>query len=218
MQRIKDTVFDTIEPVVDFRNKTVLEIGCGIGSRSGQLASRCGFLTAIEPDEKSLQIARALNIPNASFQNGLAEALEFDDHTFDIVFFTLSFHHVAKEKMMAAIDEAMRVLKKEGVVIFLEPTHDGTFFEAEIKFDACDGDERKEKDAAYNAITTNEHIVVVKEIVDETAFHFESVDDFMQSMQPKRNHEEIELFLTERDFVLTAYLRIIIAAVTNSCQ
>jgi ubiquinone/menaquinone biosynthesis C-methylase UbiE len=85
--------------------------------------------------------------------------LDFQDESFDIVVFTLSLHHVPDLEMITAINEAIRVVKREWLhIVFLEPATDGTFFDAEIMFDACDGDERKEKELAHSAIMSHPHL------------------------------------------------------------
>jgi hypothetical protein len=99
-------------------------------------------------------------------------------------------------------------IKTYGHVIFLEPTEDGSFFEAEVLFDACDGDERAEKKAAYSAMMHYEPLRLVAEIPDEVFFNFDSVEDFNLSMGPKKNVEKVSAFLFEHSFQLRAGRRI----------
>ena len=208
MQRIKDEFLNSIENVFPLRGLTLLEIGCGDGTRSADIASRCKSLTSIEPDESKLTQALARKIPHVTFKIGSGERLLFSNASFDVVVFTLSFHHIPIEKMETAIDEAVRVTRISGHIIFLEPTEDGTFFDSEIQFDACDGDERIEKAAAYKAMTCHKKLRVVQEIDDETIFRFDSPDDFIKSMSPKKNSDEIKDFLKRNDYILRAGRRI----------
>ena len=117
-------------------------------------------------------------------------------------------HHVPKERMSIAIDEAIRVAQKDGFIVFLEPTFDGNFFDAEIAFNACDGDERKEKALAYYAILTHSLLKEVAEIQDETVFQFDSLEDFIKSMNPKQKTEQIKKFLEKNNYILRASRRI----------
>lgn len=210
MKRIKDDYLKTIESVTPFEGKRVLEIGCGNGSRTIQIAERCREVVAIEPN--GLLVAEAKTErgrSNISYQEGSADCLTFEPHVFDIVFFTLSFHHVPTDRMTKAIEEALRVVTDTGYIIFLEPAFTGSFFDAEIRFNACDGDERKEKAAAYTAILSDQHLTEVAELTDETIFSFDGVEDFMTSLQPKKGtKDEIESYLKECDFVLNANRRI----------
>ena len=197
-------------PIVDFNNAKILEIGCGDGGRSRQIAEKCGHLTAIEPDQSLLARAKsANNLPNIDYLPGSASRLEFADQTFDIIFYTLSFHHVPANEIIRAIDEAVRVVKPDGFVVFLEPTFDGSFFESEIIFDGCDGDERKEKASAYAAMLGCRKLNEIAEVRDETIFFFDSVDDFIASMRPKKGlRKDMEAFLRLHDFTLDAQRRI----------
>ncbi len=211
MRRVKEDFLDTLEQILPLQGKKVLEVGCGEGVRSGEIAMRCSVLVAIEPDDEKLERARQREYSSAiDFRKGTAEKLDFEDMSFDIVMFTLSLHHVPIVAMNTAIDEALRVVRKNGSLVFLEPAEEGSFFEAEILFDACDGDERREKAAAYRAATNHEKIRLIQELYDETVFTFDSIDDFVTVLQPKRNSEMIEDFLLAHHFMLKAERRILV--------
>lgn len=209
MKRIKDEYLQSIEKVVPLFGKEILEIGCGKGTRSVEIAKKCAYLTAMEPNTDLLEFAKSNNVAqNISYVAGKAERLGFPDKKFDVVLFTLSLHHVPIEEMPQAIDEAIRVTKKGGNIIFLEPAEEGTFFDAEILFDSCDGDERQEKRAAYNTLLHYPKYESVKEIHDETVFQFDSVKDFMENMIPKKNIAMVEDFLENNGYILRALRRI----------
>lgn len=209
MRRLKDEFLEKVGSVVPLRGLSVLEVGCGDGSRSVGIAERCRRLVGIEPNARLVEAALTRGLANATFLVGSAERLPFDDETFDVVLFTLSFHHVPTPLMSAAIDEAVRVVHRgEGRVLFLEPTHEGTFFDAELLFNACDGDEREEKTAAYKAMMGHPRLQSIEETGDETIFQFDSVEDFIASMMPKKNLERIKGFLEDNRYVLRACRRI----------
>ena len=129
MRRIKDTFLTSIQSVISFEDRDVLEIGCGDGTRSIQIATACKQLTALELDAARIEHAKAINIArNISYLTGTASQLPFLDQTFDIVFFTLSLHHIPDHEMSVAIDEAVRVTKPNGHLVFLEPAVEGRFF------------------------------------------------------------------------------------------
>lgn len=209
MKRIKEEFLKKIDKTVKLKGKNVLEIGCGTGNRSIQIASKVKQLTAIEPSAKLVKEAKQKNnASNIDYQVGRAENLTCKPKLFDVVIFTLSLHHVPSAKMPQAIKEAVRVTKKGGYIVFLEPTHAGNFFESEIKFDACDGDERKEKALAYFSILNNKSYTETIELPDETVFQFESVEDFITSMNPKKNKSKIKSFLEQNNYTLSASRRI----------
>ncbi len=210
MKRLKDNYLNVIRSHVSLENKRILEIGAGNGSRSVQIAKYAGSLVAIDPDADKILEAEKFNPHrNITYLVGNAEKLEFAPSTFNIVIFTLSLHHVPPECTRAALDEALRVLKPGGNLVFLEPESIGSFFETEILFDACDGDERKEKALAYSAILgLREKIEEVTERYDETVFEFESKDDFIKTMRPKKNLDQLEKFLESHRYELNAWRRI----------
>lgn len=110
--------------------------------------------------------------------------------------------------MEMSINEAMRVVKKWWYIVFFEPTEDGTFFEAEILFDACDGDERIQKANAYNTIRSISQLQNFSEFYDETTFQFDSEQDFIENLHPKKNLANIAQFLKGNNYILNADRRI----------
>lgn len=210
MKRIKDNYLDVIESVVPLTGKRILEIGCGDGSRTIQIAERCREVVAIEPDEKLVAEAKSKRgRSNVAYDTGSADKLVFDAYAFDVVFFTLSFHHVPIDLMTKAIEEALRVVTENGHIIFLEPSFTGSFFEAEIRFDACDGDERKAKAIAYTTMLLHQGLCEVAELTDETIFKFYDSNDFIESLHPKKgSRDEITTFLEKYGYMLKADRRI----------
>lgn len=93
----------------------LLEVGCGIGVDAIQLA-RCGFdVTAVDLSESAIEIARRyadLRGARIDFRLGNAEALEFADETFDVVYSFGALHHTPR--MAEAIREVRRVLGPGG--------------------------------------------------------------------------------------------------------
>jgi len=217
MRRIKDGYLETITSHITLYEKTVLEIGCGEGRCTIQLARAGACVTGIDPDAEAIN--RALEhsqFSNARFRMGKADDLPFPKNSFDVVLFTLSFHHIAPQKMFRAIEESIRVTKPDGYVIFLEPAFIGSFFEAELLFDACDGDERREKTMAFVAMHSHPLLKEIAEYFDETLFSFDSVSDFVTSMQPRRTTLDLEPFLKDHHFILSAQRRISLFNVKKS--
>jgi len=93
----------------------LLEIGCGIGVDSIQLA-KCGFdVTAIDLTENALAIAKdyaALRNVAIDFRLGNAENLEFEDSSFDVVYSFGVLHHTPD--IESSVAEVHRVLKPGG--------------------------------------------------------------------------------------------------------
>ena len=98
----------------------LLEIGCGIGVDSIELA-RCGFeVTAVDLTEAAIDIARQhaeYRGVDISFRVGNAEALNFAEATFDAVYSFGVLHHTPD--MVRAIKELHRVLTPGGTAYIM---------------------------------------------------------------------------------------------------
>jgi ubiquinone/menaquinone biosynthesis C-methylase UbiE len=68
----------------DAKGKKLLEVGCGTGHWS-RFFCECGLnVTGIDISKRMIDIAKAKNIPNASFQVADGHCLPFPDDTFDV--------------------------------------------------------------------------------------------------------------------------------------
>jgi SAM-dependent methyltransferase len=93
----------------------LLEIGCGIGVDSIQLA-KCGFdVTAVDLTQNALEVAREFakhrNV-DIDFRLGNAEGLDFPDDSFDAVYSFGVLHHTPD--IGKAVSEVHRVLRPGG--------------------------------------------------------------------------------------------------------
>ncbi len=208
MKRIKEQFLDKLELVVPLKNKLVLEVGSGDGSRSEATALLARHLTGIEPDQGKIDTARSRNINNATFLRGEAQSLPFEISHFDVTIFALSFHHVPFDLMATAIDEAIRVTKKKGLIVFLEPGTKGSFFEAEIKFGLFDGDETEAKAKAYETMMHHRGLRLFQEIPDETIFQSDDFKETLWIETAKVAPNSIGHFIHEHNYTLVAERRI----------
>ncbi len=210
MQRIQDTFINVLDKFVPLADRVVLEIGCGTGYYSEQIAHRCRRLIGIDPDSQKLEIANCLVLPNAQFLPRSIQSTDFADGRFDAAIFTLSLHHVPVADMRRALDEAMRVTTPGGRIVVLEPTTKGSFFDAELQFGACDGDERPAKAAAQKALEDHPKLQELVGLRGETVFKLDNLEDFMSSMAPRdpgrrfKNIDLIPAFLRTHKYKLRA--------------
>ena len=107
-----------------------LDVGCGDGSLPRFMTRHGARAIGLEIAEEKLARARAAEpAGNESYQVGRGEALPFDDGSFDLVVYFNSLHHVPGEHQAAALGEAARVLRADGLLYVLEPLAEGACFE-----------------------------------------------------------------------------------------
>ncbi|MEI8309797.1 MAG: class I SAM-dependent methyltransferase [Verrucomicrobiota bacterium] len=111
---------DWVADAIDGNIGSVLDIGCGYGWTIARLAGRVPNLVGIDLDEEALASARA-NYPQIHFVLQTGAALPFEAESFDAVIFSDVIEHVGEENKQAVVDEAWRVLKPGGQLIFTAP-------------------------------------------------------------------------------------------------
>jgi len=170
----------------DIDGKEVLEIGCGSGRITRDLASRAREVVAIDPDAAALARARAqVSAASVSFFQGSAETYDVIGRSFDAAVFSLSLHHVAPGAMDASLLQAARRVRSGGRIVAIEPGDEGTLIEAETRFDVGDGDERPAKEAAHRALRRLEGWTVGMTLEFRTLFHFHDAADFLEHLPPR---------------------------------
>lgn len=97
---------------------TVLDVGCGPGTISCDLAARTAHVIGIEPKQPILDTAATnaaeRGVDNVEFRLGSVYELDFADDTFDIVHAHQVLQHL--ENPVAALQEMIRVTTPGGVV------------------------------------------------------------------------------------------------------
>jgi SAM-dependent methyltransferase len=171
----------------DVDGKSILEVGCGSGRITRDLAARAREVTAIDPDAGALVRARAqVTAANVAFVHAGAEALDLRGRGFDVAIFTLSLHHVSPDAMDASLAGAVAGLHDAGRVVVIEPGDEGTLIEAETRFDVGDGDEAGAKAAAQAALRRLAGWSVGETVRFRTLFHFEDAADFREHLPSRR--------------------------------
>ena len=128
MQRRRNT--DVIVETLELEGKRVIDVGCGDGHLTRLLAGRGARVLGVECSPRQLARAHAAApVAEETFVDGVGQALPVADGEADAVVFFNSLHHIPAPFMAAALAEAWRVLKGDGVVYVSEPVAEGEFFE-----------------------------------------------------------------------------------------
>jgi ubiquinone/menaquinone biosynthesis C-methylase UbiE len=103
-----------------WREKEVLEIGCGLGTDMLQFARAGARVTGIDLTPRAIELAAArfrLYNLDGNFEPGDAEHLRFPSGTFDLVYSNGVLHHTPD--IESAVAETYRVLKPGGTAILM---------------------------------------------------------------------------------------------------
>lgn len=122
--RISDKVTGLLELKA---NKKILDIGCGTGTLTIKIAQRfedeaASLVVGLDAAGKMIKIARkkSLGLKNVRFDIVTAEELTYPDEYFDSAVSTFFFHHVNFGLKQKVLQEAWRVLKKNGELIIAD--------------------------------------------------------------------------------------------------
>ncbi len=97
----------------------ILEIGCGLGYFTKELARTGALITAIDVSPDLLDAARVkIKQDNVTFKEEDAASLTFADNSFDSIVGSSVLHHIDIDE---ALKELHRVLRPGGTLCFTEP-------------------------------------------------------------------------------------------------
>ena len=126
----------------------VLDVGCGPGALTAELAGRLGpeLVSAVDPSEPFVSAAEA-RLPGVTVRRASAEQLPFAGRTFDAALAQLVVHFMAEP--LAGLREMVRVTREGGVVAACVWDHGGgqgplsLFWEAARQLDPAVHDESR---------------------------------------------------------------------------
>ena len=102
----------------------VLDVCCGTGDQAFHFARKGLICTGIDLDHRLIEFAdksgRRQGLWNVSFQRASALDLPFKDNTFDYATITLALHEKDRAARDSIISEMKRVVKTEGVLVFVD--------------------------------------------------------------------------------------------------
>ncbi|MDR0200122.1 MAG: demethylmenaquinone methyltransferase [Streptococcaceae bacterium] len=104
-------------------NLETLDLCCGTGDWTFDLASQGATVTGLDFSEKMLSVARSRVAENETiqFQQGDAMALPFSDGMFDVVTIAYGLRNVPDYRK--TLEEIKRVLRPQGMVVSFDTSH-----------------------------------------------------------------------------------------------
>ena len=103
-----------------YANRTVLDVGCGLGNDLSRFARGGAIVTGIDISSRAIELAQA-NFSHRGIRGVFrvmdGEDMEFADESFDVVYCHTVLHFTPQPRRM--VQEIHRVLKKDGVAILM---------------------------------------------------------------------------------------------------
>jgi ubiquinone/menaquinone biosynthesis C-methylase UbiE len=119
-----DLVFNELakdDDILDKNVTTILDIGCGSGELTAQLAERDGgqqnvHITGIDADRQMIQAATR-QFPHVTFVQADARTFDFGESVFDVVFSNAALHWIPSDDIDQVIACISRALKPGGKLV-----------------------------------------------------------------------------------------------------
>jgi len=171
-----------------FKDKIVIDVGCGTGDLVRELTSRGATVAGIDTQEMIEKAKQVSKVGDETYLEARGESLPFEDNYADIIIFFASLHHVPEGMLNQALKEAHRVLKPSGIVFCLEPVgQPGSYFEILSLLE----DERDIQINAYEAIKNARTIGLINQ--EEYMVYIErSYEDYIKLINIFVDNETIK--------------------------
>lgn len=100
----------------------VLDIGCGVVPLCNYFSNQGHEVVAIDPIQSDIEFINKNNLnslygTDINYLHQYGEVLPFDDNTFDVVYSVSVLEHIPTGNDKVVLNEAMRVLKKGGLLV-----------------------------------------------------------------------------------------------------
>lgn len=184
-------------------NAKILEVGAGTGRYSIALAKEGYQVSAIELLENNLKVLKenSQGLENLqAFQGDALDLSRWEDDTFDLTLVLGPMYHLyEKEQVHKAIDEAIRVTKKEGVIFFAFLSVHAILFNNYLKENLRDGIEENFTDA-YEIRHFEEQLFTGYDIVEFEGLFAEKEIEYISTVAADTI---LELARKRTDFVMS---------------
>lgn len=112
---ILETVYDLVEKL-NIQDGKLLEIGVGTGNLASKFLDNDYNIIGIDQSREMLAVAKE-KYPKLKVRIGEFLKIPYENNTFDVIVSTYAFHHLNEQEKIIAIEEMIRVLKDDGVIV-----------------------------------------------------------------------------------------------------
>lgn len=112
---ILQSIYDLVEDL-NKKNSKILEIGVGTGNLASKFLNSNYDIVGIDQSREMLSVAKE-KYPRLKVRLGEFLKIPYDNKSFDIIISTYAFHHLNEREKCIAIEEMIRALKDNGVII-----------------------------------------------------------------------------------------------------
>ncbi|MBU5537651.1 MAG: class I SAM-dependent methyltransferase [Candidatus Aenigmarchaeota archaeon] len=107
-----------------FVDKTILEVGCGIGRLSSLITQKGGIYTGLDSNKEFITYCKK-KYKGLKFIKSSSDKLPFENEQFDVLLYPWVLPDV--KNILPTLREGYRVLKKSGIVICVDGTFIGEY-------------------------------------------------------------------------------------------
>lgn len=151
----------------------ILEIGVGTGNLASKFLNNNYHIIGIDQSREMLLVAKQ-KYPKLKVRLGEFLKIPYDNKCFDIIISTYAFHHLNENEKVVAIQEMLRVLKDNGMIVI-----------GDLMF--------KSKDDEKNILSELSK-KQVEEIKDEYYSHIDFLENELKKYNKKLEYRKIDKF------------------------
>ena len=121
---LKSIRIAVMNELLKYKEKVILDLCCGTGNQI-KLLSKHGFrnLYCLDISDSMLEIAKRSN-SSIKIYNENAIKTSFNNASFDVVIISFAIHEKDRNTQQALIDEAYRIIKKDGFMLVVDYVFD----------------------------------------------------------------------------------------------